>query len=53
VHGIDGAFGWQLPLHKTSNDASMSFATADASVGRLWHLHEQVTPSSINPDVTH
>lgn len=33
VHGIDGAFGWQLLLHKTSNDAPMSFATADALVG--------------------
>ena len=26
-------FGWQLLLHKSSNDASMSFATADAFIG--------------------
>jgi hypothetical protein len=33
MHGIDGAFGWQLLLHKSSNDASMSIATADELIG--------------------
>ena len=33
THGIDGPFGWQLVLHKSSNAASMSFATADSLIG--------------------
>jgi hypothetical protein len=33
MHGIDGAFGWQLLLHKSSEAASMSFATADSLIG--------------------
>ena len=33
MHGIDGPFGWQLLLHKSSDAASMSFATADALIG--------------------
>jgi hypothetical protein len=33
MHGIDGPFGWQLLLHKSSNGASMSFATADSIIG--------------------
>jgi hypothetical protein len=33
MHGIDGAFGWQLLLHKSSDAASMSFATADSLIG--------------------
>ena len=33
MHGIDGPFGWQLVLHKSSNAASMSFATADSLIG--------------------
>jgi hypothetical protein len=33
MHGIDGPFGWQLLLHKSSNEASMSFATADSLIG--------------------
>jgi hypothetical protein len=33
VHGIDGAFGWQLLIAKNSEAASMTFATADATIG--------------------
>jgi len=33
MHGIDGPYGWQLLLHKSSNEASMSFATADSLIG--------------------
>ena len=33
IHGIDGAFGWQLLIHKNSEAASMSFATADVLIG--------------------
>jgi hypothetical protein len=33
MHGIDGPFGWQLLLHKSSDAASMSFATADSLIG--------------------
>lgn len=32
MHGIDGAYGWQLLISKTSEAASMSFATADAII---------------------
>jgi hypothetical protein len=33
MHGIDGPYGWQLLLHKSSEAASMSFATADTLIG--------------------
>jgi hypothetical protein len=33
IHGIDGPFGWQLLIHKSSEAASMSFATADVMIG--------------------
>jgi hypothetical protein len=33
IHGIDGVYGWQLILSKTSEAASMSFATADVLIG--------------------
>lgn len=32
VHGIDGAFGWQLVIHNESQAASISFGTADATI---------------------
>jgi hypothetical protein len=32
MHGIDGAYGWQLLVAKNSNAASMSFATADSII---------------------
>jgi hypothetical protein len=32
IHGIDGAFGWLLLIDKNSNEASMSFATADTTL---------------------
>jgi hypothetical protein len=32
MHGIDGAYGWQLLISKTSNATSMSFATADSII---------------------
>ncbi len=32
MHGIDGAYGWQLLIAKNSNAASMSFATADSII---------------------
>ncbi|MGA7544679.1 MAG: hypothetical protein WBW08_02450 [Methyloceanibacter sp.] len=32
VHGIDGAFGWQLVIHNESQAASISFGTADAAI---------------------
>ncbi len=32
VHGIDGAFGWQLLIHDASEAASISFATADSVI---------------------
>jgi hypothetical protein len=32
MHGIDGAYGWQLLVSKNSNAASMSFATADSII---------------------
>jgi hypothetical protein len=32
MHGIDGAYGWQLLIAKNSNAASMSFATADTII---------------------
>jgi hypothetical protein len=30
IHGIDGAFGWQLVIHNSSAAASISFSTSDA-----------------------
>lgn len=33
IHGIDGPFGWQLLIHKSSEAASMTFATADVLIG--------------------
>lgn len=30
VHGIDGAYGWQLLIHDESEGASLTFATADS-----------------------
>jgi len=35
IHGIDGAFGWLLLIDKNSNEASMSFATADTTLAGL------------------
>lgn len=32
MHGIDGAYGWQLLVAKNSDAASMSFATADSII---------------------
>ena len=32
IHGIDGAFGWQLTIHDNSDAASISLMTADASI---------------------
>lgn len=32
MHGIDGAYGWQLLVAKSSPAASMSFATADTII---------------------
>ena len=32
VHGIDGAFSWQLIIHNASEVASISFAAADAVI---------------------
>jgi hypothetical protein len=32
IHGIDGAFGWQLIIHNASEVASISFAAADAVI---------------------
>jgi hypothetical protein len=32
IHGIDGAFGWQITIHDNSDAASISLATADASL---------------------
>ncbi len=32
LHGIDGAFGWQLLIHDESQGASLSFATADSTL---------------------
>jgi len=32
VHGIDGAFGWQLTIHDNSDAASISLSTADQSL---------------------
>jgi hypothetical protein len=32
IHGIDGAFGWQLTIHDNSDAASLSLATADTSL---------------------
>jgi hypothetical protein len=32
IHGIDGAFGWQLTIHDNSEAASLSLATADSSL---------------------
>ena len=32
VHGIDGAFGWQLVIHNESSAASLAFTTADAAI---------------------
>ena len=33
IHGIDGPYGWQLILSKSSDAAVMSFATADTLIG--------------------
>lgn len=33
IHGIDGPFGWQLILSKSSEAAAMSFVTADVMIG--------------------
>lgn len=30
IHGIDGAFGWQLLIHDETEGASLVFATADS-----------------------
>jgi hypothetical protein len=32
VHGIDGAFGWQLVIHDESQAASISFLAADSAI---------------------
>ena len=32
LHGIDGAFGWQLLIHDDSPGASLIFATADSTL---------------------
>jgi len=32
IHGIDGAFGWQLTIHDNSDAASLSLATVDTSL---------------------
>lgn len=32
IHGIDGAFGWQLTVHDNSDAASISLMAADASI---------------------
>jgi hypothetical protein len=32
IHGIDGAFGWQLTIHDNSEAASLSIATVDTSL---------------------
>ena len=32
IHGIDGAFGWQLTVHDGSDAASLSMTTADTSL---------------------
>ena len=32
IHGIDGAFGWQLTIHDNSDAASISLSTADNSL---------------------
>jgi hypothetical protein len=32
VHGIDGAFAWQMAIHNSSPAASITFATADSVV---------------------
>lgn len=32
IHGIDGAFGWQLTIHDNSDAASLSLSTADNSL---------------------
>ena len=32
IHGVDGAFGWQLTIHDDSEAASISIATADTAL---------------------
>ena len=32
VHGIDGAFGWQMAIHNGSPSASITFASADSVI---------------------
>jgi hypothetical protein len=32
IHGIDGAFGWQVTIHDNSDAASISLLTADQSL---------------------
>lgn len=32
VHGIDGAFGWQIVIHNGSPAASITFASADSVI---------------------
>jgi hypothetical protein len=32
VHGIDGAFGWQMAIHNGSPAASITFASADSVI---------------------
>jgi hypothetical protein len=32
IHGVDGAFGWQLTIHDESQAASISIATVDTAL---------------------
>jgi hypothetical protein len=32
VHGIDGAFTWQMTIHNASPAASITFASADSVI---------------------
>jgi hypothetical protein len=32
VHGIDGAFGWQMAIHNGSPAASLTFSSADSVI---------------------
>jgi hypothetical protein len=32
VHGIDGAFAWQMAIHNSSPAASITFASADSVI---------------------
>ena len=42
IHGIDGAFSWQLVLASQSEAASMTFASRELIADRLRHLHQQI-----------